>query len=116
MSLSRDWFDLQEVATKVYEGRRYHGKVKEYKINDILRISRYREETKKEEMFSVVIVDILHFPTFEQALTRLPINQVLPGIETVAEGVKVYERYVKLETQLRDGVHAETQSPQSGLL
>lgn len=53
----------------------------------------------------VVVEDILPFPTFEDALRALPIEQVLPipGI-TVDQGVEIYKRYVSLETQATDGV------------
>jgi hypothetical protein len=46
-----------------------------------------------------------HLSSFEKALEELGVDDVLPGVENVADGVEIfYQRVVSLETQRKDGV------------
>jgi len=42
--------------------------------------------------------------SFETALQIYPLEDILPGVENVEEGIKIYLKYVSKETQKRDGV------------
>lgn len=63
-----------------------------------------------ESPFPVRIVSVRTYVSFEEALKDLwrggeaPLDEVLPGVSSIAEGVGVYRRFVSLETQARDGV------------
>ncbi len=98
IQLSDPWFDLVRTGQKIYEGRCYWKKVLDYKINDILLISPY-DKSKTDLPYKVKIVDILLFDTFESALKTLDIQQVLPNVKTLEEGVEIYKKYVSLKTQ-----------------
>lgn len=97
------WFDLIQAGKKKHEGRRYFAKATEIKVGDVIRFSIYKEPDSKRTCDKVV-ESIHRFKTFEDGLNRLPLHEILPGTETIAEGVAVYLQYVSLSTQLRDGV------------
>ena len=63
-----------------------------------------RDRSNVETPYKVVVKDVIHFPTFKDALHVLPIEDVLPGVESVQEGCYVYQNYVSLDVQRRDGV------------
>ena len=58
----------------------------------------------EEKSFIKRIKSILPFSTFEKALHVLPLEQVLPKVSSIQEGIKVYLQYVSLETQTLKGV------------
>jgi len=103
ISLHDEWFDLVLSGKKIYEGRRTTESIKKMSVGDILRISRYKKENLGS--IDVEITGILTFQTFRDALTAVPINEILPvsGI-TVERGVEIYYRYVTEKTQLKDGI------------
>ena len=102
ITLNSPWFDLVKSGRKIYEGRRCTEKMKALKPGDELIVAHHTDPTA--ESFSITVLEILHFPTFEAALKSLPVEQVLVAGTTVAEGVEIYKRYVSLPTQERDGV------------
>jgi len=40
----------------------------------------------------------------ENALKTIGLSRILPGIKTIKEGVLIYLKFVKLETQIENGV------------
>lgn len=103
MTLNDPWFNFMKTEKKIYEGRRNTEKIRSIKIGDIIEISHH--VNKSIDPFNVVVDEIYHFPTFEEALNVLPIDKILP-IENidVAKGIEIYLKYVSLKTQLKDGV------------
>ena len=102
ITLNSPWFEYVRDGKKIYEGRRKTDKTKEYKIGDILIINHHTDIL--QEPYKVIIQDILSFPTFKDALTNLPIENILPNIKTIDEGVEIYKKYVSLNTQIQDGI------------
>lgn len=103
MSLNSPWFELVKSGQKKYEGRRNTDKIKCMNVGDTILFRHHTDPSI--EPFKARIVSLNPFPTFKHALECLPIRDVLPidGI-TVADGVKIYQQYVSLATQERDGV------------
>lgn len=102
ISLHGEWFDLVATGRKLYEGRRMAYDVPSYRVGDLIRI-RSISESEGRRTLTAKIVGLSYFTTFEEALNTLPIDEVLPG-STIEEGILIYQRYVSLPTQLRDGV------------
>ena len=104
ITLSDPWFEFVKSGEKKFEGRRYFSKYKMVQKGDYFRISHH--SNKSEKQFFKKIVDINRFATFRDALKfhEKKIQQLLPTIETVQEGVLVYYKYVSEETQIKDGV------------
>lgn len=72
-------------------------------IGEIISISHHTDVTLPS--YQVIVTSLALYNTFEEALTELPLDKVLPLPEiTIEEGVKIYQKYVSLATQQRDGV------------
>jgi ASC-1-like (ASCH) protein len=92
------WFDYICAGRKRFEGRRnYHP----YAVGERLRIA---HADKRGRAVDARIAGLHFYPSFNAALRALPLEQVLPDVASVEEGVKIYQEYVSLDTQARDGV------------
>jgi ASC-1-like (ASCH) protein len=102
ITLNDPWFHHVQSGEKTYEGRRYWGKTRQYQVGDFFEINHH---TNSEALpFTAQILEIRIFKSFEKALQNLPIQQVLPGVSSVADGVAIYQKYVSLSTQEKNGV------------
>ena len=101
--LNSPWFELTKSGKKIYEGRRHTENIDNIKIGDIVEIKHYVH--RDLESFYVKIIDKIYFQTFEEALTKLNIHEILP-IENIDinKGVEIYKQYVSIKTQEADGV------------
>ena len=54
--------------------------------------------------FQKTVEGVRWFPSFESAIRTLGLDNVLPDVKTVHEGVEIYKRFVSEETQRREGV------------
>lgn len=101
MRLNEPWFSYVKSGEKIYEGRRATEKVNSIQIGDILSFISVQNPL---DVLNTTVVDVLSFNTFQDALNRISLTEVLPGIKSIEDGVKIYYKYVSLETQLKDGV------------
>lgn len=101
--LNSPWFELTKDGKKIYEGRRRTKIIDSIQIGDIIEIKHY--VNRELESYFVKIIDKLYFQTFEKALKKLNINEVLP-IEDIDinKGIEIYKQYVSLKTQEADGI------------
>ena len=99
--LNDPWFQYMKNGKKIYEGRRSTNRINLIQVGDTIQFSRVLDPT---DYFQVTVSKILSFQTFRDALLVLPLEQVLPNIETIDIGVEIYYKYVSLHTQLKDGV------------
>jgi len=102
ITLNSPWFEYVKLGVKKYEGRCFHKEVCKYQVGDTLNISHHTN--KNENSFDVIITDILHFNTFENAINNIGIDTILPNIETIEDGIDIYLKFVKLSTQLANGI------------
>lgn len=102
ITLNEPWFEYVKLGIKKYEGRCNWKDAAKYTIGDILHISHHTEPLKQS--FDVEIVDIIHYNTFETALINMGMDEILPNVETIEEGINIYLSYVKLSTQLANGI------------
>ena len=101
MKLNDPWFEYVRTGRKIYEGRRWWAPTQALRPNDWIVFERI---TYPEQKCQKQIQEILWFPTFEAALQVLPLADVLPGVQSIEEGVAIYSQFVSLATQLRDGI------------
>ena len=103
LSLNSPWFELVRDGKKTYEGRRNTPKIRQIQVNDIIKFRHHTDVSI--EPFKVRVLSITKYSSFEKALMSLPIDQVLPipGI-TLQQGIDIYQKYVSLKTQQRDGI------------
>ena len=102
MHLDDPWFEYARSNIKSYEGRCRNAKTAMIKIGDLI------EFHNGDQNFTVIVEDVLPFPTFEVALSKLPISNVLPNDTcaeyTPQEAIDIYLKYASLEKQLETGV------------
>ena len=101
--LNSPWFELVRDGKKKYEGRRKTALTDSYQIGSLLEVRHYIDKTI--EPFTVCVQERLLFQTFEEALNTLDVQEVLPieGI-TVQKGIDIYQQYVSMATQLKEGI------------
>lgn len=92
------WFKYIQDRRKMYEGRRWWPKTKALQPNDFICFRRVNQTCIKR------VKQIHLFPSFEDALRTLDLEKVLPEVKTVEEGVEIYQKFVSLATQKKEGV------------
>lgn len=102
MNLNSPWYEHIVAGRKRYEGRRRTEKTDAIQVGDLIAFSHATDSTRRQCTRTVVALHT--FDTFRDALETLPLDDVLPGVESVEMGVAVYARFVSLPTQIRDGV------------
>ena len=58
----------------------------------------------KHPSFQRRVKKIHRFATFREALEQLSLSDVLPGVSDRVAGEKIYEQFVSMDTQKRDGI------------
>lgn len=103
LTLNSPWYELVRDGKKCYEGRRALPSILSLTIGERISISHHTDATLPS--YEIIVMSLTRYKTFEEALTEIPLDAVLPvpGM-TIKEGVKVYQQYVSLATQQRDGV------------
>lgn len=106
ITLNTPWYEHVLSGRKRYEGRRYFGRVKSYKVGDTVVIKHHTDVTKAS--YQMKISNIQLFKSFEHALTVFyatnTIDLILPNITSIQDGIEIYKKYVSIPTQIRDGV------------
>jgi ASC-1-like (ASCH) protein len=102
LSLNDPWFKLIHDGTKKYEGRCFKGIITEIKSGDTIQFKHYTDPDRSS--YHKTVVAVHKFKTFEEALSTLPISDILPNINSIDEGVSIYLKFVSLKTQLEYGV------------
>ena len=104
ITLNSPWFSHVQNRDKIYEGHCYwkSAPASLYKVGDTLEISHHTDAT--QDSFQVKITDIQIFDSFEHALNAILLSEVLPGINSIEEGINIYYKYVSLPTQLANKV------------
>ena len=99
MRLNDPWFDFVKTGVKTYEGR---ANKKPLAKGDIIEFNHPTD--KKAVSFRKEIEGICYFSSFEEAMTKLPLDQILPNVKTVSDGVEIYKKFISLEAQEKMGV------------
>jgi len=102
LTLNSPWYEHVRNGDKEYEGRCYWKSIASFKVGDVIEFSHHAKP--KKDSYRAEIIGVHRFPTFELALKALPLEKVLPGIESVAEGVEIYKSLVSIKTQQENGV------------
>ena len=104
--LSHPWFDEVKSRRKQWEGRRLFGQAARIRAGD--RITFHHATDLLADHFSKQVVCVRKYASFRVALQefneRKQMHTVLPGIDSIDAGVKIYEQFVSTATQSRDGV------------
>ena len=101
VNLSDPWFEAVRDDTKRVEGRIKRGKWSTVRVGDRWNISSVRAET-----FSIKVLAIREYSSFEEYIINEGLRNVLPGITDLSSGVKLYEKYYGEGADIESGVLA----------
>ncbi len=102
MHVSDPWFDLIQSGAKTVEGRLNRGKAAIINSGDTIIFNDLAETRKFEKTVRAVI----RYDTLEAYFEGESLSATLPGIGTVEEGIAVYRRFFRAETEAAHGVLA----------
>ena len=88
--LSEPWFTLISMGLKTVEGRRNKGKYKDMKFGDV--IEWVNEDFNKRSVMTRV-TEKNSYPTFKEYLETEGLENCLPGISSITDGLSVYFKY-----------------------
>ena len=87
-NLSEPWFTLVQLGIKKSEGRLNKGS---FKKGDIIVFE--NSELGYNRSYRVKITSIIKYETFNEFIKKEKIENCLPGIDSIENGVKVYRKY-----------------------
>jgi ASC-1-like (ASCH) protein len=109
--VNHPWFTLIADGRKKFDGRAYWKKILTMKTGDILKLTLNLDEkkgakkdTENKPPIYKRIGRILRYRNFEEALQTLGLEDTLPTVTTLQEGIEIYNKYVSPKTQLENGV------------
>lgn len=95
MTIAHPWFDHVQDNRKNIEGRLFKGKFTHLKAGDAIVI----HNPENTATIDKTITSIDMFSSFQHALEQIPVKDVLPGITSMEEGVKIYNSIYSKEDQ-----------------
>ena len=101
--LSEPWFTLISMGLKTVEGRRNKGKYKDMKVGDV--IEWVNEDFNKRSVMTRV-TEKNSYPTFKEYLETEGLENCLPGISSITDGLSVYFKYYTPKDEEEFGVVA----------
>ena len=107
--ISEPGFSYIVSGKKIAEGRPNKSLFAKFKPKDILTIF----NKQLQQSFEFEITEILHYDTFKEMLTDLGVDNVLPGITTIEDGINVYRRWYSEDIEREFGVIAIKLAPYS---
>ena len=102
--LSEPWFSLVAIGAKKVEGKLLSETWSKLREGDI--IEWYNEDLGWKRTVRTKIVSIECYVDFQNYLRMEGLANTLPGIETIQDGIRVYDKYFSLEDQSKYGVAA----------
>lgn len=100
VNVQEPWFTFIKKGKKTVEGRLNKGRFASLKINDILIFENNGQECK------VKIVDINKYNSFKELMEKEGLEKVLPGVESIDKGIKVYRQFYSEEDEKKYGILA----------
>lgn len=102
--LSEPWFSLIKIGKKTVEGRLNIDWAKDVKVGDMIQWS--NSDFKFERTFRTVVKGKRIYESFDMFLRHEGLENALPGIDAIDDGVKVYRKYYTEEMEKNIGVVA----------
>lgn len=99
--LDNRWFSLIQKGEKTIEGRLNKGSTANIREGDIVEWS-----NNDSDSFQTKVVRIKYYSTFREMMLKESLGNVLPGIETIDDGVKIYQQYYSTSDEKKYGVVA----------
>jgi len=98
--VSEPWYTHIKEGRKTVEGRPKKGTFAQMKVNQIVKFF----NRKLNENFCAKIIEISEHKTFEEMIRSNGLENVLPGIRNIDEGIAVYMQYYDKVIESQFGV------------
>lgn len=97
-NLSEPWFTLIKIGIKKYEGRLRKGDFEKINKGDFIIFN------SGKRSFKAKVTEIKYYSVFKKFISDKGLKKCLPGIDSVKEGVEVYEQFYSKEDIKKYGV------------
>lgn len=102
-NVSEPWFTLISLGLKKVEGRKNTGKFKEMRVGEIIE---WQNNDFTHRSVKTRIIGKMVYKSFRDYLEKEGLNNCLPGIPNIEDGVSVYYKYYTKEDENNYGVVA----------
>ena len=102
--LSEPWFSLVYTGKKTYEGRLFKGDFASTKIGD--EIVFYNDDFGINRESKKTVCKIKKFSSFKNMLEKCSLKKVLPTVQSINDGVKIYRKYYDKNSEKMFGIVA----------
>ena len=101
--LDDHYFDLVSLGRKTIEGRlnKFGTKWGSIAYGDIITFSR---KSVPHQKIKCRIVWVHIYPTFRVLLEQEGLRRIFPGVVSIEDGVRLYEKWYPLDEQIKNGV------------
>jgi ASC-1-like (ASCH) protein len=107
ITVKNPWFNYIKEGKKTVEGRLNKGMFSKLKIGDVINWL-HITKNKKKLICKTTITSITKYSSFREMLEMETLENVLPNISSIDEGVKIYHQYYTLDDENKFGVIAIT--------
>jgi ASC-1-like (ASCH) protein len=104
--ISEPWFTSILFHKKTVEGRLDKDDIQKMKVGDLIIF--INNDLEFERKIVVEITNINNYPTFQSYLEKEGLENCLPGVDTIENGLKVYYKYYTKEDEEKYQVKAIT--------
>lgn len=94
INVANPWFNLIKDGKKTVEGRLKKPPFSLMKENDIIKVNLSRKEGEPYiDPFYIKVIKTNEYKTFSDMITKKGLENVLPGIKNIDDGVAVYRQF-----------------------
>lgn len=101
MEIREPWFSEIKNGNKIIEGRLAKNKFLNIRVGDRISVT-----NEFGDNIVLRMIDIRRYSTFHEMLLFEKIENVLPGVDTIEEGVKIYHKFYSEKDEKNYGVLA----------
>lgn len=102
LHLQNKYFQLIQKEKKLIEGRLGKEKYLSLKEGDLIEFL----DSVSQKNLICKVEKVIHYPTFEKMLQEEELSKILPGEDSLENGVLTYREFYSLEEEMKYGVVA----------
>ena len=93
MDVQEPWYSFIKNGSKIIEGRLNEGMYSNIKNGDIIKLNKHNDDN---EFIFLIIREIKKYKSFREMLEFEKIEDVLPNINTIENGINIYRQFLIL--------------------
>ncbi|QKF93479.1 ASCh domain-containing protein [Fadolivirus algeromassiliense] len=104
ISVQEPWFSYIRDGIKKIEGRLNKGLFASFKVGDVVIWFTFDKNTRQRKEFKTKIIKINKYKTFEEMISTEGLQNILPGIKTIQDGIEIYRQWYNEQVERQFGV------------